>query len=89
MSPTEISKLIAGIHDLKKALIMAEIKATALVREVEALRDIQRAAQYLVDTIHVHGNTTNGGPFIASYDNLREALKHYYAPNGPSTPQPH
>lgn len=89
MSPTEITKLIAGIEAVEAALCQAEIKADRLVRDLDALRDVQRSAQYLVDIIHTQGAGTSGGPFQVAYDNLREALKHYYAPNGPSTPQPH
>lgn len=89
MSQTEIQKLITGISKLEENMILLEIRTEHLTRELDGLRDIQRAAQYLVDVINVQGAGTTGGPYQVAYDNLREALKHYYAPNGPSTPQPH
>jgi hypothetical protein len=89
MNLEEIRQVLTSLDTIEAALIQAENKADYLVRELEALRDVQRSAQYLVDIIHTQGAGTSGGPFQVAYDNLREALKSYYQPNGPSTPQPH
>jgi hypothetical protein len=89
MTIEKIQQLLTSLETIEAALIQAENKAEYLVREIEALRDVQRSAQYLVDIIHTQGAGTSGGPFQVAYDNLREALKSYYQPNGPSTPQPH
>lgn len=52
-------------------------------RQCEALKDIQRSAQYLVDAIHVHEiGTPEDHPFQDAYANLRSALRAYYQPNG-------
>ena len=52
-------------------------------RECDALKDIQRSAQYLVDAIHLR---TVGQDvdhlFDEAYANLRSALRAYYQPNG-------
>lgn len=89
MTPNQAEAIITAIQGIESDLAQAEIKATRLASEVDALRDVQRSAQYLVDIIHTQGAGTSGGPFQVAYDNLREALKHYYTPNGTSTPQPH
>lgn len=55
-------------------------------RQVDQLRDVQRAAQYLVDILdhqlNQNGPQTLGGPFGEAYANLRAALRAYYQPNG-------
>ena len=87
MSTEKIRQLLTSLDTIEAALIQAENKAEYLVNEIQALRDVQRSAQYLVDIIHTQGAGTSGGPFQIAYDNLREALKHYYLPNGARTPQ--
>lgn len=85
----QLQQLAEKIEALDNALARVESQTYKLAGEVQLLRDVQRSAQYLVDTIHTQGSGTSGGPFQVAYDNLREALKSYYQPNGPSTPQPH
>ena len=53
-----------------------------LERENEALRDIVRSAQYLVDVVHVQHNASLGGTFGEAISNLRAALRSWYQPNG-------
>jgi hypothetical protein len=76
------------------ALAMATIEATIaglennidhLTRRLEQLQDIQRAAQFLVDAIHVSKLLTDDnaeGIFGDAYGNIRLALKAFYEPNG-------
>lgn len=53
------------------------------LRECDALKDIQRSAQYLVDAINLR---TAGHDvehlYQDAYANLRSALRAYYQPNG-------
>ena len=53
-----------------------------LQRQNDALRDIVRAAQYLIDVLHYQGNPTGGGAFSEAVDNLKAALRSWYEPNG-------
>ena len=72
---TQIEATIAGL----------ETNIDQLTRRLEQLQDIQRAAQYLVDAIHVAGigeQQTSGGIFGDAYANIRAALRAYYEPNG-------
>lgn len=48
-----------------------------LERQNEALRDVVRAAQLLVDLKHVTGNLTD-----ETFANLTAALRSWYEPNG-------
>jgi hypothetical protein len=62
-----------------------ETNIDQLTRRLEQLQDIQRAAQYLVDAIHVSKLLTLDnaeGIFGDAYANIRLALKAYYQPNG-------
>jgi hypothetical protein len=62
-----------------------ETNIDQLTRRLEQLQDIQRAAQYLVDAIHVSKLLTVDnaeGIFGDAYANIRLALKAYYQPNG-------
>lgn len=59
-----------------------EAENDKLRRESDALRDIVRAAQNLVDVVHYQQNTTTGGPFAESFDSLKAALRSWYQPNG-------
>lgn len=53
-----------------------------LQAENNALRDIVRSAQYLVDVVHVQHNASLGGTFGEAISNLRAALRSWYQPNG-------
>lgn len=53
------------------------------IRECDALRDIQRAAQFLVDAIHLRSAGADAeNLFMDGYANLKAALRSYYEPNG-------
>jgi hypothetical protein len=53
------------------------------IRECDALRDIQRSAQFLVDAIHLRSTGADvENLFIDGYVNLKAALRAYYQPNG-------
>jgi hypothetical protein len=53
------------------------------IRECDALRDIQRAAQFLVDAIHLRSAGADAeNLFMDGYANLKAALRTYYQPNG-------
>lgn len=52
---------------------------------VHAYQDVIRAADKVVDLVFDHPfriASTMGGPFMAAIDNLQQALKHAYDPNG-------
>ena len=87
MSPIE--ELAQKVEALDNSLATLESAAYKLAGEVQLLRDVQRSAQYLVDVLHTSGLETSGGAFSSALDNLKGALRTYYSPNGPSTPQPH
>jgi hypothetical protein len=62
-----------------------ETNIDQLTRRLEQLQDVSRAAQYLVDAIHVTQllNAENSdGIFGEAYGNIRAALRAYYEPNG-------
>lgn len=62
-----------------------ETNIDQLTRRLEQLQDIQRAAQFLVDAIHVSKLLTVDnaeGIFGDAYGNIRLALRAYYQPNG-------
>jgi uncharacterized protein Yka (UPF0111/DUF47 family) len=82
MTNNETAQAMAQIVDTIAGL---ETNIDQLTRRLEQLQDITRAAQYLVDAIHVsqiaeHENT--GELFSEAYANIRAALRAYYAPNG-------
>jgi hypothetical protein len=53
------------------------------IRECDALRDIQRSAQFLVDAIHLRSSGADiENLFTDGYQNLVSALRAYYQPNG-------
>lgn len=53
------------------------------IRERDALRDIQRSAQFLVDAIHHRSAGADvENLFTDGYTNLKAALRAYYEPNG-------
>jgi hypothetical protein len=53
------------------------------IRECDALRDIQRSAQFLVDAIHLRDlGGIYENLFIDGYVDLKAALRAYYEPNG-------
>lgn len=59
-----------------------EAQVDKLQRQNDQLRDIVRAAQYLVDLIHYQQNATGGGTFVEAFDNLKASLRAWYEPNG-------
>ena len=62
-----------------------ETNIDQLTRRLDQLQDIQRAAQYLVDAIHVSKLLTEEnaeGIFGDAFSNVRAALRAYYEPNG-------
>lgn len=62
-----------------------ETNIDQLTRRLEQLQDIQHAAQYLVDAIHVSEMLTADNAeelFGKAYGNIRAALRAYYEPNG-------
>jgi hypothetical protein len=70
---------------IEQTIAGLETNIDQLTRRLEQLQDIQRAAQYLVDAIHVAGigeQQTSGGIFGDAYANIRAALRAYYEPNG-------
>lgn len=74
----EIQRLTNDLH-------RAIIKIEQMSRQFDLLRDIQRAAQYLVD-VHTYQTrdtvASSGGPYGDALDNLKAALNTYYEPNG-------
>lgn len=69
-------------NEIDKAITQIE----KVSRQVDQLRDVLRAAQYLVDVIeyqsYQNGTSTHGGTFGDAYGNLKAALRSYYQPNG-------
>jgi len=62
-----------------------EAQLDQLTRTVDQLKDIQLAAQRLVDATHLQRETrhTNSDDLIQKrYEQLRLALRAYYQPNG-------
>jgi len=62
-----------------------ETNIDQLTRRLEQLQDIQHAAQYLVDAIHLSKMLTAENSeelFGKAYGNIRAALRAYYEPNG-------
>ena len=59
-----------------------EALADKLQRQNDQLRDIVRAAQYLIDIINYQHNATGGGTYTEALDNLKAALRAWYEPNG-------
>ncbi len=62
-----------------------EAQLDQLTRTVDQLKDIQLAAQRLVDVVNFqrdNKHTTAGGTFAKRYEQLRLALRAYYQPNG-------
>lgn len=62
-----------------------ETNIDQLTRRLEQLQDVTRAAQYLVDAIHVSKLLTEENAesiFGEAYGNVRAALRAYYEPNG-------
>ena len=70
---------LADVLDERSRLLAENEK---LRRLNEALLDVKNAAQQLVDLIHFQQNTTSGNTFAKAYDNLKDALKAWYMPNG-------
>ena len=54
-----------------------ETENDRLQRQNEALRDVARAAQLLIDVTNVTGSATT-----ETLDNLKAALRAWYQPNG-------
>lgn len=82
MTNNETTRAMELIEDTIAGL---ETNIDQLTRRLEQLQDIQRAAQYLVDAIHVSKLLTLDnaeGIFGDAYANIRLALKAYYQPNG-------
>ncbi len=82
MTNNETTQAMELIEDTIAGL---ETNIDQLTRRLEQLQDIQRAAQYLVDAIHVSKLLTVDnaeGIFGDAYANIRLALKAYYQPNG-------
>jgi hypothetical protein len=82
MTNNETTRAMELIEDTIAGL---ETNIDQLTRRLEQLQDIQRAAQYLVDAIHVSKLLTVDnaeGIFGDAYANIRLALKAYYQPNG-------
>jgi hypothetical protein len=77
-------------HDHQER-IRLENELDRLTRRLDSLLDVLRAAQYLVDAIHVQNgiegletpqDATSGGLFGEAYANLRAALRNHHRPNG-------
>jgi len=82
MTNNETTRAMELIEDTIAGL---ETNIDQLTRRLEQLQDIQRAAQYLVDAIHVSKLLTLDnaeGIFGDAYANIRLALKAFYQPNG-------
>ena len=82
MTNNETTRAMELIEDTIAGL---ETNIDQLTRRLEQLQDIQRAAQYLVDAIHVSKLLTVDnaeGIFGDAYANIRLALKAFYQPNG-------
>lgn len=73
---------VDGLITVAEKLDTAEAQLDQLQRQNEALRDIVRAAQYLIDIIHYQQNPTGGGSYAEAVDNLKAALRAWYEPNG-------
>ena len=62
-----------------------EAQLDQLTRTVDQLKDIQLAAQRLVDVVNIQRDEPTidaGGLFAKRYGQLRLALRAYYQPNG-------
>lgn len=72
----------SGLEYLAERHDQLEALHEKLHRQNDQLRDIVRAAQYLIDVLHYQGNPTGGGIFSEAVDNLKAALRSWYEPNG-------
>lgn len=63
----------------RNQLLAAKMRLEA---QVDALMDVKRAAQALVDFIHYQQNKTSANTFHDKYQNLIQALNAWYNPNG-------
>ena len=74
-----------AMKQIEATIAGLETNIDQLTRRLEQLQDITRAAQYLVDAIHVSQLLTvdnSDGLFGEAYSNIRAALRAYYEPNG-------
>jgi hypothetical protein len=77
--------LEAKIRILEQEMIYQHQAYAKAINIVHAYQDVIRAADNLVDLVFDHPfrtASTMGGPFMAAIDNLQQALKHAYDPNG-------
>lgn len=71
-----------SVTDVWNQVHRLEAENDRLRRQVAALLDVKNAAQQLVDLLHYQKNATAADTFAKRFDNLTDALKAWYMPNG-------
>jgi len=77
--------LEAKIRILEQEMIYQHQAYAKAINIVHAYQDVIRASENLLDIVTdnpFRPASSMGGPFMAAIDNLQQALKHAYNPNG-------
>jgi len=85
MNPQPDHLLEAKIRILEQEMIYQHQAYAKAINIVHAYQDVIRASENLVDIVfdyRFHPASTMGEPFMAAIDNLKQALRHAYDPNG-------
>lgn len=70
------------MHHDEQERYRLEAENQRLRNQVDALLDVKRAAQALVDFIHYQQNASSSTTWSGLYTNLIDALNTWYNPNG-------